>query len=70
MVTVKWVETLVNCLKIPTSGHKLIENAKNVEFWRFFENLKHAIKQCYQTGQLCHKSRLKVKFSTVFLGDD
>ena len=51
MVTVKWVETLVNCLKIPTSGHKLIENAKNVEFWRFFENLKHAIKQCYQTGQ-------------------
>ena len=33
------------------SGQKLIENAKNVPFWRVFENLKLAVKQCYQTGQ-------------------
>ena len=30
---------------------KLIENAKNGLFWRVFENLKLAVKQCYQTGQ-------------------
>ena len=30
---------------------KLIKNAKNGSFWRVFENLKLAVKQCYQTGQ-------------------
>ena len=34
------------------SGQKLIKNAKNGPFWRVFENLKLAVKQCYQTGQL------------------
>ena len=33
------------------SGHKLIKNARNGPFWRGFENLKLAVKQCYQTGQ-------------------
>ena len=33
------------------SEQKLIENAKNGPFWRVFENLKLAVKQCYQTGQ-------------------
>ena len=33
------------------SGQKLIENAKNGQFWLVFENLKLAAKQCYQTGQ-------------------
>ena len=33
------------------SGQKLIENVKNDPFWRVFENLKLAVKQCYQTGQ-------------------
>ena len=33
------------------SGQKLIENAKNCPFLRVFENLKLAVKQCYQTGQ-------------------
>ena len=32
-------------------GQKLIKNAKNASFWRVFENLKLAVKQCYQTGQ-------------------
>ena len=32
------------------SGQKLIKNAKNGRFWRVFENLKLAVKQCYQTG--------------------
>ena len=33
------------------SGQKLIKNAKNGPFWRVFEILKLAVKQCYQTGQ-------------------
>ena len=33
------------------SGQKLIKNAKNGPFWRVFENLKLAVKQCYQTGR-------------------
>ena len=33
------------------SGQKFIKNAKNGQFWRVFENLKLAVKQCYQTGQ-------------------
>mgnify|MGYP001421615221 CR=1 FL=1 len=33
------------------SGQKLIQNAKNGRFWRVFENLKLAVKQCYQTDQ-------------------
>ena len=33
------------------SGQKLIKNAKNGPFWRVFENLKLAVKQCYQIGQ-------------------
>ena len=33
------------------SGQKFIKNAKNDQFWRVFENLKLAVKQCYQTGQ-------------------
>ena len=32
------------------SGQKLIKNAENGSFWRSFENLKLAVKQCYQTG--------------------
>ena len=39
------------------SGQKFIKNAKNSQFWRFFENLKLAIKQCYQTG---HFNRTKI----------
>ena len=33
------------------SGLKLIKNAENGPFWRVFESLKLAVKQCYQTGQ-------------------
>ena len=33
------------------SGQKLLKNAKSGSFWRVFENLKLAVKQCYQTGQ-------------------
>ena len=59
--------TLAQCLKIAgkvsfniaseanyvyiLSGQKLIKNAKNGQFWRVFENLKLAVKKCYQTGQ-------------------
>ena len=34
------------------SGQKLIKNAQNGPFWRVFEDLKVAVKQCYQTGQI------------------
>ena len=30
-------------------GQKFINKAKNGPFWRVFENLKLAVKQCYQT---------------------
>ena len=33
------------------SGQKWIKSAKNSPFMRVFENLKLAVKQCYQTGQ-------------------
>ena len=33
------------------SGQKFNKNAKNGQFWRVFENMKHKVKQCYQTGQ-------------------
>ena len=61
------VQVLSRCLKITEkvsfniaseasyvyilSGQKLIKNAENGPFWRVFENLKLAVKQCYQTGQ-------------------
>ena len=57
-------EKLAQCLKITEKvsfniaseasyvWQKVIKNAKNYSFWRAFENLKLAVKQCYQTGQL------------------
>ena len=33
------------------SGQKLVKNVKNGLFWWVFENMKLAVKQCYQTGQ-------------------
>ena len=33
------------------SGQKLIKNAKSRQFWRVLENIKLAVKQCYQTSQ-------------------
>ena len=37
------------------SGQKVIKNAKNSHFVRVFENLKLAVKQCYQTWQVNFK---------------
>ena len=34
------------------SGQELLKKAKNGPFWRVFEKLKHAVKQCYQTGHV------------------
>ena len=42
---------------------KLNENAKNCPFWRVFENLELAVKQCYQKGQ-----KLVKKVKWVILG--
>ena len=33
------------------NGQKLIKNYKNCPFWRDFDHLQLAVKQCYQTGQ-------------------
>ena len=56
------IVTYTQCLKITEkvsfnvasyvyilSGQMFIKHAKNVPFWRVFEKLKLAIKQCYQT---------------------
>ena len=37
-------ELRFNCVE------KLIENAKNGQFWRVFENIKLAVKKCYHRG--------------------
>ena len=45
-------------------GQKFIKNAKNGQFWRVFENLKLAVKQCYQMiliGQKLVKNALSEK---------
>ena len=41
--------------RLHLSGQKLTRNAKNSQFWRVCENLKLAVKQCYQTG---HKTKI------------
>ena len=38
----------------------LIKNAKNGPFWRVFENLKLAVKQCYQTLRQFNFNRPKI----------
>ena len=43
------------------SGQKFIKNAKNGEFLGFFENLKLAVKQCYQTVQFLMDQMPKFK---------
>ena len=48
----KITETVSFNIASEASGQKLIKNAGNGPFWRVFENLKLAVKQCYQTGQL------------------
>ena len=66
-IDLQFIQTSEQCLKITEkvsfniaseasyvyilSGQKLIKNAKNGPFWRVFENVKLAVKQCYQTGQ-------------------
>ena len=40
------------------SGQKF---AKNGQIWRVFENLKLAVKQCYQTGQKLVENAKKLK---------
>ena len=40
------------------SGQMLTKNAQNGPFWRFFENLKLAVNQCYQTGQFVKGQKL------------
>ena len=44
---IAWEASYVTILSV----QKLIKNAKNGPFWRVIENLKLAVKQCYQTGQ-------------------
>ena len=49
---------------------KFIKNAKNGQFWRVFENLKLAVKQCYQTGQkLVENAKKLKKYKWDILGD-
>ena len=57
------------CYVYILSGQKLIKNAKNGSFWRVFENLKLAVKQCYQTGQKMVENAKIEKFKCDILGD-
>ena len=41
-----------------SSGQKFIKNAKNGQFWRVFESLTLAVKQCYQTGQFFNRTKI------------
>ena len=40
------------------SGQKFIKNAEKRYIWRVFENLKFAVKQCYQTCQFSQDKKL------------
>ena len=50
------------------SGQKLLKSAKNGSFWRVFDKLKLAVKQCYQTGQF-NRSKIggKLKNATFWV---
>ena len=58
-------------LRLHLSGQKLTRNAKNSLFWRVCENLKLAVKQCYQTlkrtkiGEKCQKCDFLSNFQTL-----
>ena len=43
---------------------------ENGSFWRVFENLKLAVKQCYQTGQFFNRTKIggKCQNSNIQLG--
>ena len=72
LYSIAWQHLLAQCLKITEkvffniaseasyvyilNGQKLIKNAKNGPFWRIFEKLKLAVKQCYQTGQFFNRT--------------
>ena len=43
------------------SGQKLFKNAQNGSFWRVFENLKLAGKQCYQTALVENAKNRKIQ---------
>ena len=51
------------------SEQKLIKNATNGQIWQVFENLKLAVKQCYQTGQKLVENAKIQKFKCDILGD-
>ena len=44
-------ELYFNGFKTHILQEKLLKKKKYGPFWRVFENLKLAVKQCYQTGQ-------------------
>ena len=49
-----------HCERSELSLH-LINNAKNGPFWRVFENLKLAVKQCYQTSHFLNRTKIDGK---------
>ena len=52
-------------------GQKFIKNAIDGPFWRVFENLKLAVEQCYQAGQLMENAKYgKIRMKKVAEGDE
>ena len=43
------------------SGQKFMKNAKNSQIWRVFQNLKLAVKQCYQIGHFFNITKIGEK---------
>ena len=46
-------------------GQNFFKNAKNGQFWQVLKNLKLAVKQCYQTGQLL-SNKIDLSGNTVW----
>ena len=78
-----WCQT-ARCLKITEkvsfniasyvyilSGQKFTKNAQRDSFWRVFQNLKLAVKHCYQTGHFLQDNNWwkMPKFKYDILGD-
>ena len=47
------------------SGQKFMKNAKNSQIWRVFQNLKLAVKQCYQIGHFFNSTKIGEKCQNV-----
>ena len=68
MVFENHIESLIQyCERSELRLQKLIKMQKTGTIWRVFENLKLAVKQCYQTGYFQKRQKLveNAKINTI-----